>query len=198
LPGAAARVERARQGSRDALFWAAMRVLRELLGLPDRADERVPHTVRRIAAELAGIDAQRARYLAAFAYVLARLARADLEIAPAEREQMTARVREHSSLEPHQAELVVELASALQVERGGTENYVVTRLFRELAGREQRIELLECLFAVAAADRSISELESAELVKIGGELGFAREEVAALRSRFRAHLEVLRAPGGTR
>ena len=173
-----------------------MRILRELLGLPDRADERVPQTVRRIAAELVELDAQRARYLAAFAYVLARVARADLEVSPAEREQMTELVREHSSLDASQAALVVELASALQVELGGTENYTVTRLFRELAGREQRIELLDCLFAVAASDRSISELESTEIVKIGGELGFAREEVAALRSRFRAHLEVLRGLGG--
>src|SRR5262249_20308147 len=135
---------------------------------------------------------QHARYLAAFAYVLARVARADLEVSSAERLRIAELLHEHSGLDAQRAGLVAELASALQVERGGTENYVVTRCFRELSSREQRIALLHALFAVAAADQSISERESGEIQQIGTELGFTREEIAALRSRFRAQLAVLR------
>ena len=169
-----------------------MRALRELLGIPERPDAHEPQALRRIAAQLDGLEAQQARYLAAFAYVLARVARADLEVSGAERERIAELLSLHSGFDASRAALVAELAGALQAERGGTDNYVVTRRFRELSTREQRIELLDALFAVAAADQSISETESTEIVKIGAELGFAREEIAALRSRFRAQLAVLR------
>ena len=42
---------------------------------------------------------------------------------------------------------------------GGTENFLVTREFKEIATREQCRELLDCLFAVSAADDSISGVE---------------------------------------
>ena len=51
-------------------------------------------TVRRIAARLDKLDPQIAKYLAAFAYVLARVAHADLEIDESETEKMQEVVRE--------------------------------------------------------------------------------------------------------
>ena len=71
---------------------------------------------------------------------------------------------------------------------GETENYVVTREFRKYSSKEQRGELLQCLFAVAAADGTISNVESSEIAVIGEELGFTRPEINAVRSRYRDHL----------
>ena len=71
---------------------------------------------------------------------------------------------------------------------GGTENYVVTREFRRMSTREQRGELLQCLYAVAAADGTISSAESAEIVAIGEELGFTRAEANSLRGQYRDKL----------
>jgi uncharacterized tellurite resistance protein B-like protein len=73
---------------------------------------------------------------------------------------------------------------------GGTENYVVTREFRENSTLEQRGQLLQCLYAVAAADGTISSVESSEIVGIAEELGFTRMEANALRSQYRAKLSV--------
>ena len=145
-----------------------MRSLRRLLGIgSDVAGEvRDTETVRRIAAELDALPAAEARYLAAFSYVLARVARADLEISPEETEQMTRLVREWSTLGEAQALLVVQLAKTQAVALGGTENYLVTRQFKELSDRAQRVDLLRCMFAVAAADRNISSIENAEITGI--------------------------------
>ena len=48
----------------------------------------------------------------------------------------------------------------------------MTREFREIATAEQRLELLDCLFAVAAADGSISSVEESQAGQIAKELGF--------------------------
>jgi uncharacterized tellurite resistance protein B-like protein len=108
-------------------------------------------TVRRIAARLDQLDPQVAKYLAAFAYVLARVAHADLAIHEAETREMQETVRSVGNL-------------------------------------------LECLYAVAAADGSISTIESQEIQSIADELGFTRAEANALRSRYRDRLGVLRKP----
>ena len=169
-----------------------MRSLRRLLGLETEVDEvRDTETVARIAAELDQLEPDRARFLAAFAYVLARVARADLEVSDAETRKMVELVREFSDLPPAQATLVVLMAKTHAIALGGTENYLVTRQFRELATRGQRIDLVRCLFAVAAADENISSVESTEITQIGGELGFTREEIAGLRASFRDQLSVL-------
>ena len=87
-----------------------------------------------------------------------------------------------------EAVLVVEIAKSQARTLGGTQDYVVTREFRSISTREQRGHLLECLYAVAAADGTISSEESLEIVKIGEELGFTRPEANSLRSRYRDKL----------
>ena len=75
----------------------------------------------------------------------------------------------------------------------------MTRRFRELSTREQRLGLLECLFAVAAADENVSTAENNEISKIATELGLTPPEVSAARGAVRQHLAVLRGlPGETK
>ncbi len=170
-----------------------MRALRRLLGLDTDVDEaRDTETFARIAAELDELPLEKARFLAAFAYVLARLARADLDISGAETREMGELVRKFSDLSAPQATLVVLAAKTYATTLGGTENYIVTRQFRELSNRAQRIDLMRCLFAVAAADQDISSVESTEITQIGNELGFTREEVAGLRAAFRDQLAIFK------
>jgi uncharacterized tellurite resistance protein B-like protein len=145
-------------------------------------------SVRRIAAELDRLDPEMAKYLAAFAYVLARVAHADLNIDESETEEMERVVRTVASLSDGEATLVVQIAKTQARLLGGTENYVVTREFRRISTRVQRSRLLQCMFAVAAADGSITPEETAELMAIADELGFTRAEANALRSTYRDKL----------
>jgi uncharacterized tellurite resistance protein B-like protein len=169
-----------------------MRTLQRLLGLDSRGESADTATVRRIAAELDRLPPDEARRLAAFAYVLARVARADLEVSDEEVAAMERIVAETGGLSPAQAALVVQMAKTQAVAFGGTEDYVVTRQFRELSTREERIALVRCLFAVGAADDSISEAENSTIAVIGGELGLTGSEIAALRREFRDRLAVLK------
>jgi uncharacterized tellurite resistance protein B-like protein len=179
-----------------------MRSVFKLLGIAD--NERLvrdPETVARIAGELSEIG-PRARYVAALAYVLARVAHADQDISPEEVSVMRELVEGATELPKEQAVLVVEIARSQALELGANENYVVTRLFRELSSREQRLGLLECLFAVAAADENISTAENHEISVIASELGLTHDEVTRVRAAYRQHLAVLKdlptAGGGDR
>jgi len=147
-------------------------------------------TVRRIAARLDQLDPQIAKYLAAFAYVLARVAHADLEIDETETAAMQQIIRSVGRLSEDEAVLAVEIAKSQARVLGGTENYVVTREFKRISTPEQRGRLLECLYAVAAADGSISSIEAQEIQSIAEELGLTREEANALRGRYRDKLAV--------
>lgn len=155
-------------------------------------------TVRRIAATLDALPADRARYLAAFAYVLARVASADLRIDDAETAEMQQVVVAHGHLDEAAAALVVEIAKSQAKLLGGTENYVVTREFLEVSTRDQRADLLRCLFAVGAADGTISGAESAEIAAIAEELGFTRPELNGLRAQYREQLSELKGIPATR
>ena len=149
-------------------------------------------SVQRIAGELERKPPEQARYLAAFAYVLARVAHADLQIDDAELTAMREIVAGLGELAPDEATLVCELACDQSTRLGGSENYVVTREFRKIATPPQRAKLLECLFAVAASDGEISTTESHEVIAIAEELGFTRPQALGVRLKFREHLAELR------
>jgi len=151
-------------------------------------------TVRRIVGELDKLDAARARYLAAFAYVLSRVAGADLDISDVETAEMVRLVERVGHLPEAQAIVVVEIAKSQNRMFGGTENFLVTREFREIASAEQRRELLECVFAVAAADQAITGEEEAQLWQIASELGFRHEEYVEVRLKYSDKRTVLRRP----
>jgi len=167
-------------------------VLDWLRGLTQSTEARGDtDTVRRIVAELDKLEPERARYLAAFAYVLSRVAGADFHISEVETAKMVELVHRLGQLTEAQALLVVEIAKSQQRLFGGTENFLVTREFREIASEQQRFDLLRCLFAVAAADSTISSEEEAQLWQVAGELGFSRVEFTQIRGEYQELRSVL-------
>lgn len=141
-------------------------------------------TVRRIVARLESLPPERARLLAATAYILARAANADFVISDAETREMERLLVEQGGIEDAQAVLVVEMAKLQARSFGETEDYLVTREFRQAATPEQRIAVLRACYMVGAADGSISSMESSTLDEIANEFDLRREEVAAVRAEF--------------
>jgi tellurite resistance protein len=79
-------------------------------------------TVRRIAAKLERLDPEKAKFVAAFAYVLARIANADLEIDESETTEMQRCLRALANLSESEATLAVEIAKSQSRLLVGTEN----------------------------------------------------------------------------
>lgn len=148
-------------------------------------------TVRKIIASLDRVEPERARYLAAFAYILSRVARADLKVSDEETRAMEQTVMEHGGLPEEQAILVVQVAKYQNLLFGATEDFLVTREFNKITTREEKLALLDCLFAVAAVESLISLSEDNEIRKVASELGLEHRDFIAVRSRYRDQLSVL-------
>src|SRR5215813_12477150 len=151
-------------------------------------------TVRKIVQKLDQLPEQQARYIAAFAFLLSRAARADLQIGADETAVMERIVVEQGGLPEELAVVVVQMAKTQNQLFGGTENYLVTREIERLATREQKLALLDCLFAVTAADENITSEEDNVVKQIASELKLSHDEYITARSRFREYLAVLK-PG---
>ena len=157
------------------------------------ADDSDTDTVRRIVRELEALPRERARFLAAFAYVLTRAAASDLEIADVEMAAIERLIGEYGGLPPAQAVLVAEMARTQSLLHGGTEDYLVTRQFKELSTQEERVALLRCCYLVGAADDTITASESDTLQEIAFELDLDRPTVNAIRNEFASKLSAIQA-----
>ena len=148
--------------------------------------------IRRIVDRLEALEPESARFIASFAYILSRVANADREISAEETAAMERIVRKLGHLPDEQAILVVQIAKSQNRLFGGTENFIVTREFRDFATREQKEELLDCLFAVSASDDTISSIEEAQIRQIASELGFSHREYVETRLAYSDKREVLK------
>ena len=150
-------------------------------------------SIRRIAKELDSLPDDQALRLATFAYVLGRVAHADSHFSEAETEKMQDIVQVLGHIPESQAVLLVEIAKHQVRLFGGTDNVAVSQRFRQRSTPEQRIELLECVFAVSAADESITVVEEGQARQISSELGLTHKEFVQALSAYVDHLESLKA-----
>jgi uncharacterized tellurite resistance protein B-like protein len=152
-------------------------------------------TVRKIVHALDALEPHRAKYIAAFAYILSRVANADMNISSSETRKMEQLVIGLSGLSEEQAILVVQIAKTQATLFGGTENFLVTDEFNGMATQEQKLSLLNCLFAVAAADESISGAEEREIRLIVNELQLTHSDFINARLAYRQYLSLLKDTG---
>ena len=149
-------------------------------------------TVRKIVDQLEAMPREQARFVAAFAYILGRVAHADHHFSDQETAKMEQIVRRFGDLPEEQAVLVVQIAKSQNRLFGGTENFLVTREFREISGPGERRHLLDCMFAVSAADDSISTAEESQIRQIASELGFTHREFVEARLGYSEKRDVMR------
>jgi uncharacterized tellurite resistance protein B-like protein len=149
-------------------------------------------TVRKIVRALDSMEPTRARHLAAFAYLLSRVAFADQNISPEETQAMERLVMQHGQLPEEQALLIVQMAKTQSLLFSGTENFLVAREFGKITSREEKLALLHCLYAVCAADQSVTVAEDNEICKLSIELQLSHEDYIAVRLNYREFLAVLK------
>jgi uncharacterized tellurite resistance protein B-like protein len=170
--------------------------LLRFLGIPRQSGsdpgEQADEALHPIASALDALDPDRARFFAAFAYVLARVAGADLQMDRSETDSMAETLAKLTGIPEDEARLVVEIACSRMDDLEASHNYLVTREFGRLSDTREKIQLLECLYAVAAADGVITGDETNEVASIAEEIGLSRADATALRSRFRDKLAEFR------
>jgi uncharacterized tellurite resistance protein B-like protein len=164
-----------------------LKSLRSWLGVEAR-ESQDPGPLRATLDALDHLEPDRARYLAAFAYLLGRVAHADQRVSPEETQAMERLVQEHGALSSDQSMVVVQLAKTSNLLFGGTSNYLVARELSALATYDQKLAVMRCLFAVSAAEDAISTVEEGEIHRIAKELRIDHPDLVALRVAHQRHL----------
>jgi len=147
---------------------------------PARPSTAMEHVVER----LKNMPTKEAEWTAAFAMVMARAARADFEISPEEASAIERLLEHFGGLDPEQASLVAEMVTKRNLLLGAGDDYLATREFRRIAREGGQEKVLYCLFAVSAADDSISLVEEEEICRVAQELGIEDGKLAAIRAEF--------------
>jgi uncharacterized tellurite resistance protein B-like protein len=167
--------------------------LRSFFGLPDEPSHPAEtEAVRKVVQALDRIEPSQARYIAAFGYILGRVANADLHISDGETRAMERLVMEHGQLPEEQAIIVAQIAKTRNQFFGATENFLVTREFDRIATREQKLVLVNCLYAVSAAEDDVSLTEDNEIRQIVSELHLDHPDFIQIRSRWKDRLSVMK------
>jgi uncharacterized tellurite resistance protein B-like protein len=164
-----------------------LKSLRAWLGI-DAREESEFAPLRETLVALDHLEPHRARFLAAFAYLLGRVAGADLQVSTEETRAMEGLVREQGQLSQEQAIVVVQLAKTSNLLFGGTANFLVAKEFSEVATYDQKLALMRCLFALSATDESISTAEEGEIHRIATELRIDQPDLVSLRLSHKRHL----------
>jgi uncharacterized tellurite resistance protein B-like protein len=142
--------------------------------------------------QLSHVPPDAARRIAAFAYLLSRVAHADHDVTPAEREAMERLLVDRAGLPPDRAAIVIGLATNQSVHVRGTQDYLVSREVAGLATVEQKRALIDGLYAVCAADGLISTVEDNDVRRVASEIGLEHADVTQVRTKYRDRLAVLR------
>lgn len=154
----------------------------------DAAGQQECAPLRETLETLDHLEPDRARLLAAFANLLGRVAHADQHVSPEETQAMEARVRDEGGLAQDQAMVVVQMAKATNRLCWRNRQFLVAREFSQLATYAQKLAVMRCLFALSAADASISLAEESEIHRIAKELAFDQPDLLALRVRHKEYL----------
>lgn len=148
--------------------------------------------LREILSEIDHLPEGKARYLSLYALILNRVAYADQDVSEEESKKIEEILTQWGKLSEEQAVVVSSIAKNQNIIFGGVDNFIATKEFSELSSREQKIELLNSLFAVAASDNSISNDESNTIRVISKELGLSHPEYIEARKKFSDKLEALK------
>jgi len=174
--------------------------LLRFLGLGGTAAGRdaEPASLVEIERSLDALPPEEARLAAAFAYLLARIAGADLRTDASELTSMAERLASFGGVGSEQAKLLADTAVEAARLHGSTDHHLVARAFRDMTNDEERQRLLRCLYAVAAADQTITTAEDNEIFEVATAIGVRRMDVVAIRSEWKQYLGSMKALPGER
>ena len=170
-----------------------LRHLLTALGL-HREDDTPPGDrplFRRLQDELSRLGAERFEYLAGFAGLLARVAGAEGGISAAEATAMAARLRSAGNLSETDATLIADMLRHERDCLAAIQSHELTRAINAGATEAEKQALLDCLYAVAAADHLVSDVEEQEIRRVAEAILIPHRVLMDIRARYRDRLEAL-------
>ncbi len=141
---------------------------------------------------LAGKSVDEIKLVAGWAGLLGRVANADMELSDEEIAGIKEILGKTHGLDGTSSCAIADLLAGNRVELLSVEDHFYTRMINDVAGREEKLALLESLFQVAAADDIVRQNEDATIRMISRSLFLSHDEFIEVRSKFRDKLAVLK------
>lgn len=165
--------------------------LERLLSGPDKPADRDHPMALVVREQMPAASEDTQRLVTAVAGLLACVAYADREFSEPEQRAMRTELARLPGMEPASADRVVSvLSNDIQpLVSNGDHGWV--RDLRELTTREQRLEILDVLLDLAAADGVIDHSEVNYLRRLATQLGLEQQEYNAAQARHRDKLGLL-------
>jgi uncharacterized tellurite resistance protein B-like protein len=153
---------------------------------PESSEQRA--LLELVRAHMPGADEESVRIVTAIAGLLAGVAYADRELSELEEDRIRAELRRVHWLDLTGIESICTALREHAVHHATTLAPRYTRELRDLADRELRLEVLEVLVDLAAADGRISHDELNVLRRTAGALGLSQADYNAVQARHRDKL----------
>lgn len=161
-------------------------------GTDDAARPNASEELKRLVARsLDDASAETAAVIGAVAGLLAFVAYADRSYSDEERASVATALGRMHALPAHAVDAISELLSSRIRELAAESLPTYTRVLYELTERDARLELLDVLMDLAAADDVLSMDETNGLRRIAKLLGLSEDEYLAAQARHRGRLSVL-------
>lgn len=149
--------------------------------------------VAAVREHLERLPTDRAEFVAAFAGLLVRVAQADMDVSDAERRALRRVVKKNAGLSAAESEAVADTVVHHAKTLAGIDYASLTSSFNELASEADKKHLIDCLYAIATADDTISVIEDEEIRQVAQALLLSHSEFIEIRTRYKEQLEVIQA-----
>lgn len=160
----------------------------EQQGLPVGAPRRLGEVVRE---HMPGADAETWRLVTAVAGLLACVAFADRDYTDTEEQAARQELMRVQGLEEDGVDAICKALRRDVADLARFGDQIWTREIKELGSRELRVDVLDALVALAAADNKLSLAETNYLRRLTTALGLTQVDYVALQTRYRDKLTFL-------
>lgn len=130
--------------------------------------------------------------ISCYAGLLARLAKVDFHVSEHEHSYMKKALTTFASMEEKVASAVVEVALRNIDDLGGLENHLYVHPLRDIMSADEKYKLLTSLFALAASDGLVENIESEEIRTVCKGLDLSHEHFIAARATVLKNLGALK------
>lgn len=141
--------------------------------------------------ELPDLSDEKATIIACVAGLMARVAYVDFKLDAGEVIHMNDVLREWTEFDESTVELIAQTSVRHIKEFAGLENHLYVYPLKNTLDRDSRFRLVEALFALAAADGSVENIESEEIRIICKGLELSDKHFLSARAKVAKHLRSL-------
>ncbi len=133
---------------------------------PEDSDKSINSIHTKLNEELPQKEEKGLVTIACIAGLLARVAYSDLQIHDTEAEAIKRGLKEFTDLSNEEISVLSKIAQQEIKELVDHEHHLYVRPLNDLLSKEEKLKILRALFAVAAADGKVENLESEEIRRI--------------------------------